>query len=105
METSALNSPKTLELKRKDSLLGRLEVYDLDFPWVMCLFVPTAAFEDVHPLFVEELRLMNIEDWDAWEGIYEQIEALGLCLVNTNSRNSIDKFLLHIEGDKAWLRY
>lgn len=97
-----------------DTLLGTLTVTDLDQPWFLCLFAPEAAFEAVRPLFDAELAVGEAEDHarsigvnigiDAWESAYQNIEALGLRLV-PDVGETIDHFLLHINGAEAWFRY
>lgn len=99
---------------RGDTLLGTLTVNDLDMPWFWCHFVPETAFATVKPLFDAELAFMEAEsqvqsdgvnvDIDAWESAYQEIEALGLCLV-PDVGETIDHFLLHVNGDMAWFRY
>jgi hypothetical protein len=95
------------KLMRKDSLLGVLWEETQDQPFFGYRFEPTPAFDDVKPLFDEELALLNEnrlseEDWGV---AYEKIDALGLTLVSLDGNKLLDDFLLHIEGDRAWFRY
>jgi len=101
-------APKDLEsvyLVRGDEMLGTLEVDHLDFPWVMCSFVPSPTFVEVKPFFDHELRLLNEESMDAWGAAYGEIVALGLQLVDASRGAALKVFLLHIEGTDAWFRY
>jgi hypothetical protein len=102
--------PEVFHLMRGDTLLGVLHVSELDFPWLMCRFEPTPAFEEIRPLFEQELKLSNSEDWQeedsqAWEDIYQRIMDLGIRLDDVNGSETIGEFLLHVEGDHAWFRY
>lgn len=92
------------QLRRGEDLLGRLNSYASDFPWVHCKFEPSASFAELRPLFDEELRLLDGEDIVAWEEAYEKIRALNLRLVAMNGGDEIGDFLLHIDGDEAWFR-
>jgi hypothetical protein len=93
------------ELPGPEGLLGRLHQYEVDFPWVQCAFEPTAAFEPYRLLFRETLRLIEAEDWEGFDQLWEQIEAKGLQLTDTRNDDVINEFLLHIKEDKAWFRY
>ena len=97
----------TLHLKRGETLLGLLNVYEFDQPWFICHFEPTTNYDGVRALFDQELQLLEAVDIDveAWEFAYQAINDLGLRLLNMDSREEIDKFLLHIQGDEALFRY
>jgi hypothetical protein len=96
-----------LHLKKGDKLLGVLRSYSIDFPWLLCKFEPTDAFVEIEPLFQEELKILNTDNFndEAWESVYSQIEAFGVRLVNINKVEDISDFMLHIQGDEAWCRY
>jgi len=94
-----------LHLKRAEELLGVLRSYDTDFPWVNCKFEATPSFDDIRPLFEEELRLLDADQMDEWEPTYEQINSLSLQLIDIEDNKNIDEFLLHIRGNEAWVRF
>ena len=99
-----------LHLKREDELLGTLRSYSTDFPWVNCKFEPLPAFENLRPLFSEELRLLDAglgdgDQVEKWEAAYNRITSAGLRLFDVEKEDYIDEFLLHIDGDEAWFRY
>ena len=98
-------SDAALLLKRGGTTLGTLRPYNTDFPWINCKFDPTQGFDEIKPLFEEELRLLDAEDFTAFEEAYEKIRALGLSLVPVDGGQIIKDFLLHISGDEAWFRY
>jgi len=92
-------------LKQKDKLLGTLRSYDLDFPWLLCKFEFTEAFQQIKPLFDEESKLLESDDMEKWEVAYSKIDNLNLELINLEDEKSISDFLLHIQDDEAWIRY
>lgn len=92
-------------LQQGEVVLGILEETDSDFPWRTCTFTPTEAFQTVKPLFDRALELVRAEEWEPFDEAYQQIQALGLRLVNPSSGDEITDFLLHIEGDSASFRY
>jgi len=94
-----------LRLCRGDVLLGTLTSTDDDFPWHHGTFDPAPAFEEVRPLFDRERELLDAERFDEWEAAWEAVVALGLRLELTATGATIDEFLLHIEGNRAWWRY
>ncbi len=93
-----------LYLKQNDVLLGTLRSYDSDFPWINCKFEPSQAFQLVKPLFDEELKLLDEEDWEKYDEAYSLISALNLELINLSEGKVTTDFLLHIQGDEAWFR-
>lgn len=100
-----MESEIEFQLWRGEDLLGKLTSCTSDFPWLNCKFEPCASFAELSAFFEEELRLLNAEDWVAWEQAYEKIRALKLRLVSAKEDQEIDEFLLHIDGDQAWFRY
>jgi hypothetical protein len=88
---------------RGDTLLGQIEVVSelCDFPWYGGRFTPTPAFADVAPLFAEELRLLDSDDFDAWDAVWQQIDAPGLRLVPVHGGVADTEPLIHIEGGEA----
>jgi hypothetical protein len=96
-----------IHLKRGETLLGVLHVVGSEFPWTRCTFDATPDFEQVRPLFEDELAVLETKDMEAWAASYNKIVALKLQLVDaaTGSEVGDGDFLLHIRGDEAWLRY
>jgi len=92
------------ELREGDELLGILESYDSDFPWIYCDFEPTPTFAKYEPLFRAYLRCLGAHDYKKFGECYGPIDQLGLRLVN--SGREAKKFLLHIdiEAKKANFR-
>ena len=94
-----------LELKRGEMVLGTLRPYDMDDPWLLCKFEPTAAFAEIAPLFLQELAVIQDADNTKWINAYSEIEQLGLRLVPVDNGEEISEFLLHIDDNEAWFRY
>lgn len=92
-------------LKRKDELLGILTVQDTDQPWFYTSFTPTKAFEEVRFLFEEELQTSKSKNWASWEKVQHRIANEGLYIVDAISGNKKSSFILHIEDNKAKLRF
>jgi hypothetical protein len=91
-------------LMRGRTRLGVLQVVDVDQPWFVCAFEPTAAFEQVRELFEEEQRLLDADEMDAWSGVWERIRAQQLVLEPLDHRLRVEGFLLHVDGQTARLR-
>lgn len=104
--------PRTLELRRGDSLLGTIEVKagDEDFPWHSGAFRPAPGFDSVRELFADELRLIqeNTRDepakWSDWEAVHDELHAPGLRLQSADRSYVAEEILIHIKGSEAWWR-
>jgi hypothetical protein len=86
-------------------LIAELVVTGGDFPWLNARVRAMPGFEEVRPLFVEELRaLEHIEDdLGAWQAAYDNIRS-AVELVYPEG-HPVPEFLLHIRGDDAWWRW
>lgn len=99
-------------LRRGETMLGTFTPAHLE--WVEApaegfIFCPEPAFEAIRPLFDKELRLLN-EEWEIndlsqeFNAVWEQIDALGLTLVDAKGW-VIPYFILHIRPDnRAWFQ-
>lgn len=92
-------------LMRGSAKLARLEVQGTDMPWFLCSFHAEPAYADVEPLFTEQERLMDAEDWDGAERLWAEMHSQMTLLADDPSETPISEFLLRIEGDEARLRY
>jgi hypothetical protein len=101
----ARSSSQTWTLHRAEEQIADLVVDGSDFPWLNAQVRPYPGFEEVRPLFVEELRLLDgiDNDIEAWEVAYQQVRAT-VTLRNPDGR-AVPEFLLHIDGDEAWWRW
>jgi hypothetical protein len=92
-------------LVRGSTELARLELRDTDTPWFLCSFHARPAFADVEPLFSEQERLLEAEDWDGAERLWADMHSQMTLLPDDASETPISEFLLRIEGAEARLRY
>jgi hypothetical protein len=104
-EAAYLASNEVWCLRRGDELLAELLVTGGDFPWLSASVRATPAFEDVRPLFAEELRLLDRldEDAEAWEAAYDRVR-LEVSLERPDGF-AVPEFLLHVDGKDAWWRW
>jgi hypothetical protein len=91
-------------LMRGSTKLARLEVQGTDMPWFLCSFHAEPAYSEVEPLFAEQERVIEAEDWEAAERLWADIHAQ-MTLVPDEPETPISQFLLRIEGNDARLRY
>jgi len=86
--------------------LGRLELAEGgDMFWSDYRFTPTPAFEQIAPLFADELALLNRGEMETWEVAYQRIVDLGIELRAEDCDDTIREFILHVDGSEARLRY
>ena len=93
------------ELARGEQIIARLVVTGSDFPWLHARLNPQDGFDDVRPMFEDELRLLDqLDDHiPAWEAVYQQIRQT-VTLIKPD-RRAVPEFLLHIDGRQAWWRW
>jgi hypothetical protein len=93
------------QLVRDGQHLASLVVTGGDFPWLHARLEPEAPFEEVRPMFEEELRLLDHLDVDpaSWEAAWRRIRQ-ALDLIAPDGR-AVPEFLLHIDGTQAWWRW
>ncbi len=91
---------------REDKLLGTLRPYSSDMFWTDCKFEATEEFQKIKPLFDEELKLVENDEFNAekWEEVYGKIEGLNLKLINPEDGRIVEEFLLHIKDGEARVR-
>ncbi|MEV4927092.1 hypothetical protein [Streptomyces roseoverticillatus] len=89
-------------LLRGDTLVGTITVDDSDFPWLLGRFAAEPAFEEVRPWFDAVLAVLDADDLDRFDAVYDPIaEAQPL----VSAKGPVGEFLLYIEGDEARFRY
>jgi hypothetical protein len=98
-------SGQTWTLYRGEELIADLVVTGGDFPWLTAGVRPYGGFEEVRPLFDEELRLLDDVDThvEAWEAAYQQVRET--VTLQYPDGGDVPEFLLHIDGDEAWWRW
>jgi hypothetical protein len=96
----------TWRLVRNGDLVGTLTVYEVDMPAYLCNFSPGPGWESVRPLFEARAAVQGPDpDGSRIAAVLKPILDLGLRLVPVAGGESIDRFFLLINGDKARLRY
>ncbi|GJF33129.1 hypothetical protein KNE206_58290 [Kitasatospora sp. NE20-6] len=89
-------------LVRREEEVGEIVIEEADFPWLRGRFVPGPGFAVVRPLFVRALALSEAEDWEAFDGAYQEI-ADTMSMVAPSG--PVAEFLLHVQDDQAWFRW
>lgn len=103
MDAMALPAMWFLRLDRED--LGTLTWTDTDQPFHNYRFEAKPAYERVRLVFEEELRLLNADRMDEWPAAYQRVLATGIRVENSDGSVRLLEFILHIEGDRAWMRH
>jgi hypothetical protein len=101
-----VNADEVWSLHHRDQLVAKLHVSGSDFPWLHGDVEPCDGFEDVAPLFEEELGLLDaIKDVETpeWTAAYERIRA-ETRLTDPEGRD-VAEYLLHINEEQAWWRW
>ena len=89
---------------RNGILLGSLTRTGGGMFWSEGEFEPVPDFANVQPLFDEERLLLEADEIDAWEAVWDKL-SVGLVLEPLDGSGPITEFLLHIEGRQASWRY
>ncbi|TWD24315.1 hypothetical protein FB570_104441 [Streptomyces sp. T12] len=93
-------------LMRGGELVGLLTVHGIDMPVYLCDFSPGPGWEPVRPLFEAWAAVRGPDpDGSRTAAALKPILDLGLTLVPVADGETIDRFFLRIDGDKASLRY
>jgi len=92
-------------LRRGDELVAELVVTGGDFPWLNATVRATPEFDELRPLFAEELRLLDQLDHDveAWEAAYDRVRQA--VILERPDGFAVPEFLLHVDGGDAWWRW
>ncbi len=99
-------------LMRGDEPIADLVVTGSDFPWLNAQVRALPGFEQVRPLFEDELRALEHihDDQAAWQSAYDNIcRAVSLMYPAddpvSRAADRVPEFLLHIDGEYAWWRW
>lgn len=91
----------TWRVFRGGQLVADLVVYGGDFPWLNARVFPKEGFEEMRPIFDEELRLLeDDENIEIWENAYDRVRA-EVSLAAPDG-HLVRQFILHIDGSEAW---
>lgn len=94
-------------LMQGDVHVGTLALDQVAQPWFECRFRPTSAWEPLRPTVEAWTRAVESDDSDEHEIIraLEAVDALKLALVSVPDSETIEDFLIHVEGDTARFRH
>ncbi|GAA1939900.1 hypothetical protein [Kitasatospora viridis] len=99
---SPLTDPSTWRLHHDNREVARLRVTGTDMPWVHAEVEALPGFEEFGPLFAEQERATEQEDWERADACYERIRAA--LVMSFPDGTPVAEFLLHVHGDgtAAW---
>ncbi|MFJ5294613.1 hypothetical protein [Streptomyces sp. NPDC088348] len=83
-------------------LVGTIVVDDPGMPWQRGRFSPEPAFSQFKPWFDEINALVEAEEWQRFDGVYDLIEG---ALTLESPSGPVTEFLLHIDQERAWFRW
>ncbi|MFF2007830.1 hypothetical protein ACFVWY_02000 [Streptomyces sp. NPDC058195] len=90
-------SPRAWHLHHGDRAIARLAVTGSDMPWTYADVEALPGFEEFRPLFAEQERAVDAEDWERAESVCHQIRA-ALTLTFPDGA-PVPEFLLNIRSD------
>ncbi|MFI9782152.1 hypothetical protein ACIHEI_01385 [Kitasatospora sp. NPDC051984] len=93
---------ETWRLVRGEELVGEIRITEADFPWLSGDFLPGPGWPAAEPGFAESLRLVEAEEWEAWDPFYTALTKN--CTLHAPD-GPVAEFLLHIEPPQAWFRF
>jgi hypothetical protein len=95
------------ELRKGETLIGTLRVFEQDMFWYSANFEPSPTFVALRPIF-DEGNTIRMEDseqsWSAWGMWCEKVAQLGLRLVRLYDHTIATQFILYIEDGQAEFR-
>ncbi|MCN9243744.1 hypothetical protein NGF19_23660 [Streptomyces sp. RY43-2] len=92
-----LTTGRTWRLHHGDREIAELTVTGADMPWTHAEVEALHGFEEFRPLFAEQERAVDDEDWEQADACYTQIRS---ALTMTFPDGSpVAEFMLHIHDD------
>jgi hypothetical protein len=94
-----------LQRRSDGQTVANLVIVGGEFPWLNARVERRSGFEELLPLFAEELnRLDRIDDDTAsWEEAYDALRTA--VTLRYPDGDEVPEFLLHIDGPEAWWRW
>jgi hypothetical protein len=83
--------------------LGHVRIERCEENWAEGPFCPSALFENYRPLFDREARLRRAQVIPLWEQAADEIEALGIQVVEEGNEMVQAHLKVFVEGDEAIL--
>lgn len=101
------NWPITLHLTQGDEVLAVLELCrpSGEMFWATCAFKPNAGFARVEHIIRQASNILDDDDVDQFEALYAQLGDMGVRLVNVETGEIFEYFIIHLNGDRAEVRY
>ncbi|WP_393060174.1 hypothetical protein [Streptomyces sp. LN549] len=97
MADSNVNTDAVWRLHHGDQEIARLTVTGADMPWTHADVEALPGFEEFRPIFSEQERAADEEDWERLDGCYEEIRrALTMTFPDGSP---VAEFMLHIHDD------
>jgi alkanesulfonate monooxygenase SsuD/methylene tetrahydromethanopterin reductase-like flavin-dependent oxidoreductase (luciferase family) len=95
----------TLHRRCDGRLVAHLVVTGGDFPWLNARVEPGDGFDELRPVFAEELRRVQRIDDDvpAWDRAYDAVRAA--VTLRYPDGQDVPEFILHLDGEQAWWRW
>ncbi|MEU3654835.1 hypothetical protein AB0E67_18860 [Streptomyces sp. NPDC032161] len=97
MANPHLTTSSIWRLHRGDREIARLTVTGTDMPWIHAEVETLPDFEEFRPLFAEQERAVDEEDWEQADACYARIRrALTMTFPDGSP---VAEFMLHIHDD------
>ncbi|GGP86919.1 hypothetical protein [Streptomyces melanogenes] len=84
-------------LHHGDQVIARLTVTGTDMPWTHADVEPLPGFDEFRPLFAEQERAVEEDDWERADTCYARIR--DTLTMTFPDGSPVAEFMLHIHGD------
>ncbi|MFI5774415.1 hypothetical protein ACIA74_39190 [Streptomyces sp. NPDC051658] len=105
MANPNLTTGSIWRLHHGDQEIARLTVTGTDMPWTHAEIETLPGFEEFRPVFTEQERAIDEEDWERADACYTQIR-IALTMAFPDG-SPVAEFMLHIhdDGTVGWRRH
>ncbi|MFE3907815.1 hypothetical protein ACFXPY_48390 [Streptomyces sp. NPDC059153] len=102
MTNPNLTTGSIWRLHHGDQEIARLTVTGTDMPWTHAEVETLPGFEEFRPVFTEQERAIDEEDWERADACYAQIR--GALTMMCPDGSQVAEFMLYIQDDgtAAW---
>ncbi|WP_328896054.1 hypothetical protein [Streptomyces sp. NBC_00236] len=97
MTHASLNPGTVWRLHHADQEIARLNVTGADMPWMHADIEELPGFEEFRPVFMEQERAADDEDWERLEDCFERIRSA--LTMTFPDGTPVAEFWLRIHGD------
>ncbi|WP_030387842.1 hypothetical protein [Streptomyces sp. NRRL S-241] len=95
----------TWKIVKDGSLIGVLDLIEIDQPWFRCRFSPEAGWTAVESLFESMASAHRQRNYERYGELLISVRSLGLTLEPLSEGYSIVPVMLKVEGERASFRY